>query len=78
MKIQCINFANSKQNNKPYINSKTTGYIATAGIGLAIASGFSKSKNIKKSHKVLAVLAALGVVWHIYSVEYNKKIFNNR
>lgn len=52
------------------ITPKTTGYGATAGLGLSIASGISKNKSFRKAHKPLAYFSAVMTLIHIGLIEY--------
>lgn len=52
------------------ITPKTTGYAATAGLGLSIYSAVSKNKGIRKSHKPIAYITAGLTAIHIGLVEY--------
>ena len=52
------------------ITPKTTGYTATAGLGLSIYSAVSKNKAIRKSHKPIAYITAALTAIHIGLVEY--------
>ena len=54
----------------PIITPKTTGYSATLGLGLAIASGISKNKSFRKAHKPLAYISAALSLLHIGLIEY--------
>ena len=53
-----------------YITPKTTGYSATAVLGLAVWSGISKSKSFRKMHKPLAWITAGLTALHIGLIEY--------
>ena len=59
---------NSVRNN--YLTPKTTGYTATATLGLAVASGVSKNKSFRKTHKPFAYISALLTAAHIALIEY--------
>ena len=52
------------------ITPKTTGYAATTALGLAVWSGVSKNKTLKKQHKALAYIAAVLTAVHWGLVEY--------
>ena len=56
-------------NNKIF-TPKTTGYTATVGLGLSIASGVSKNKSFRKTHKPLAYITTAITALHIGLVEY--------
>ena len=58
------------QNRKPLLNPKNTGYAAAAALGLTAIRGFSKSKPIAKSHKILGFISAGLTLLHIGCVEY--------
>lgn len=75
MPIHSLNTVSFKSQQNKYINSKTTGYIATGGIALTLASGLIKSKTLKKNHKSLSIITALLVGFHLFSVEFNKKMY---
>lgn len=70
MKIDKTSFAHRNSRNSSSINSKNTGYVATGSIALAVATGFSKSKSIRKTHKFFALFSAALVGVHIYCVEH--------
>ena len=53
-----------------YITPKTTGYAATAGLVLSAASGFSRNKLFRKTHKPIAVITTILTGMHIGLVEY--------
>lgn len=53
-----------------FITPKTTGYAATAGLGLSIISGVTKNKSFRKAHKPIAYLSALFTAIHIGLIEY--------
>lgn len=57
-----------KQNS--ILTPKTTGYSATVGLGLSIASGVSKNKNFRKAHKPLAYFSAVMTLIHVGLIEY--------
>ena len=75
MKIDNLTFTSTNKQKRPLINSQSTGYIATASIVLATASGFVKGTNIRKSHKFLSLVSVLAGAWHIYVVESYKKMY---
>lgn len=75
MKINNISFTNSDKKRNPILNSKLSGYVATAGVGAAIISGISKNKTLRKNHKYTASFSAVTLIWHIFSVEYNKHLY---
>lgn len=52
------------------ITPKTTGYVATASLGLATVSGISKNKTFRKTHKPLAYITAVLTALHIGLIEY--------
>lgn len=54
-----------------YITPKTTGYSSAACAGMAIISGISKNKYLKKTHKMFAYLTGITTVMHIGLIEYN-------
>ena len=54
-----------------YINPKATGYVAVAGYALAMISGISKNKAIKKIYKPSALFALAATAVHLGQVEYN-------
>ena len=58
------------QNRKPLLNPKNTGYAAATAIGLTTIRGFSKSKPVAKSHKILGFISAGLTLLHIGCVEY--------
>lgn len=70
MKIDKTTFTHRNSRNSGSINSKNTGYAATGSIALAVATGFSKNKSFRNTHKFFAVLSAALVGVHIYSVEH--------
>lgn len=53
-----------------YITQKTTGYAATASLGLAVVSGISRNKSFRKTHKPFAYISALLTAAHIGLIEY--------
>ena len=53
-----------------YITPKTTGYSATAALGISVLSGISKNKTCRKMHKPFAYLSAFLTVAHIGLVTY--------
>ena len=55
-----------------YITPKTTGYSAAAGFALTAASGMSKSKEFRKTHKPFAWITAGLTLLHIGQIEYYK------
>lgn len=74
MKIDKTTFTH-RNSNSNLMNSKNTGYAATGTIALAVATGFSKDKSIRKSHKFFALLSAGLVGLHLYSVEHFIKLY---
>lgn len=60
--------AKPNNRNKSFINAKTTGYVATAGVGLSILSGITKNKFLRKNHKTFAGISVLGIISHILIV----------
>ncbi len=60
------------------ITPKTTGYAATAGVGISIYSGISKNKNIKKFHKPLAYITTVLIALHIGLIEYYHNKFKSK
>ena len=54
----------------PLLTPKTTGYGATAALGLSVLSGVSKNKSFRKSHKFFAYLAMALTALHIGLIEY--------
>ena len=52
------------------ITPKTTGYSATVGLGLSIASGISKNKSFRKAHKPIAYISGALTLLHIGLIEY--------
>ena len=52
------------------VTPKTTGYAATAGLGLSVWSGISKNRNYRKQHKPLAYITAVLTAIHIGLIEY--------
>lgn len=70
MKIDKTSFAHRNSRNSTLINSKSTGYAATGSIVLAVATGFSKNKSVRNTHKFFALLSAALIGMHIYSVEH--------
>lgn len=65
-----INKINNQEYKKPILTPKNTGYLATTAVGLATIRAFSKSKNVRKTHKWLGYLAAVFTLLHIGTVEY--------
>ena len=59
-----------KQNSYKIITSKTTGYAATTSMALAIYSGVTKNKTLKKQHKFWGYLSVLLTAVHIGLIEY--------
>lgn len=72
MKVSSVSFT-KRNNGRPRINSQNTGYYAAAGLGLTIASAFSKNKRFRKSHKALSYITAAIVLIHLLSVEFYKQ-----
>lgn len=81
MKAEAFSSANSYKN-KTLINLRNTGYFATTSIGLTMASGLTKNKTLKKSHKVFAWISVASVLLHIFTafkghrkrqLDFNKK-----
>jgi len=52
------------------ITPKTTGYTAATAISLALASGITKNKSLKKIHTFSAWVAGLSTLIHIVQIEY--------
>lgn len=52
------------------ITPKTTGYASAVSLGLAVYSGVSKNKTIRKTHKPLAWITAGLTILHIGLTEY--------
>ena len=52
------------------ITPKTTGYTAAGAFGLAIASGMSKNKTFRKSHKTFGWIGVIATIAHIGLIEY--------
>ncbi|MDD3437266.1 MAG: hypothetical protein PHC64_08960 [Candidatus Gastranaerophilales bacterium] len=65
-KVNPTNINNHKK--RSIINSQSTGYIATAGVGLAAYSGITKNKFLRKNHGIIAGISLLTVLAHIYFV----------
>ena len=59
-----------KQSKRTLINPKNTGIAATTAIVLASIRGFSKSKPITKTHKVIGFISVALTLLHIGCVEY--------
>lgn len=55
---------------KSYITPKTTGYAAAAALGLAVWSGVSKNKTLRRQHKPFAFAAAAFTALHAGLIEY--------
>ena len=53
-----------------YVTPKTTGYASAAGLGLAVLSGLSKNKAIRKTHKPFSYITAALTLLHIGLIEY--------
>lgn len=53
-----------------YITPKTTGYAATATLGIAVLSGVSKNKSFRKTHKPFAYISAFLTAIHIALIEH--------
>lgn len=75
MQVATVTSANTKTTQPRYINSKATGYMTTGGLALSVISGISKNKSLKKCHKSFAIITSLLIAFHIFSVEYNKKMY---
>ena len=58
------------QNRKPLLNPKNTGYAAAVAIGLTGIRGFTKTKPVAKSHKILGFISIALTLLHIGCVEY--------
>lgn len=77
MSVNSISLQKANQKKRSIINPKTTGYIATASIGLTIASGIIKDKSIYKSHKYFAGISLIATLAHIYLVSIKHKILKH-
>lgn len=53
------------------ITPKTTGYAATTALGVAVYSGITKNRSIRKTHKPFAYISAVLTAIHIALIEYN-------
>ncbi len=60
----------SSINSNKIITPKSTGYAATAVLGIATLSGLSKNKSFRKAHKPLAYLTVALTTVHIALIEY--------
>lgn len=56
---------------KTLINVSNTGYASLIGMGLTFASGMSKNKTIRNSHKYLSILTVAAAIWHLVKVFSN-------
>lgn len=52
------------------LTPKTTGYAATAALGLSVLSGISKNKSFRKTHKTFAYISAFLTAVHVGLIEY--------
>lgn len=58
------------QNRKLLFNPKNTGYAAAVAVGLTAMRGFTKTKPVAKSHKILGFISIALTLLHIGCVEY--------
>jgi len=63
---------------QPYINSKTTGYAAAAGVGLTVLSGITKNKSVKRFHKPMAFMSIFLTALHIGITEFYHYKYRNK
>lgn len=76
MKVSGVANSNANQKKRPLINAKSTGYVATVGMGLSMLSGHSKNKFLKKNHKFFACTAFIAVIAHIGLISTKHKSKN--
>ena len=55
---------------KPKLTPKNTGYMAVGAMALTSLRAFSKSKTVRKTHKVFAWLSVALTALHVGLVEY--------
>lgn len=72
MKVSSINTS------QKWITPKSTGYIATASLGLATYSGVTKNKQLRKLHKPLAYLSVILTAIHIAITEYQYYLYKKQ
>lgn len=73
MRIVSFTASNSVNNSirqpeKPIINASNTGYASLIGMGLTCASGMSRNKTVRSSHKYLSILTAAATILHLVKV----------
>jgi len=71
MQVNKIN-TNPKQNRRPLINAKSTGYLALCSVGLATLGGVTKSKFLQKNHKVFAGISLVAIFLHLVTLNSYK------
>ena len=54
-----------------YITPQNTGYTALTGMGVALVSGYSSNRIIKKAHKPAAIVSFIATIIHLVQIEYN-------
>lgn len=77
MAISLISVQDNHHNNL-LLNPKTTGYIATTSLGLALYSGVKKNTCLRNTHKPFAIIATVFTAIHIGLVEYFHKKYINK
>ncbi len=77
VKILCYFSGMKVDSIKSYVTPKTTGYSATAALGIAVLSGVSKNKSFRKTHKPFAYISAFLTAVHIALIESYKKCNKN-
>lgn len=63
--------------NTKILNTRTTGYVALAGMCLTTASAMIKSPKVRKSHKPLAFVTAVLTLIHLGIAEYHRMQWKN-
>jgi len=76
MQVNGISSANATTSTstkkRSVLNTKSTGYVAAAGMALAVLSGPTKSKFLRNNHKVFAGISLVAVIAHMYLVSSNR------
>lgn len=72
MQVEKIQYP-KKQNKRPLINAKSTGYIAAFSVGAATLGGITKNKFLQKNHKVFAGISLGAIFLHLASLHANHR-----
>lgn len=68
MEVSSVSPINSNKNNRPVINARNTGYVASVGFGLTMLSGVTKNNFLRKNHKIFAGISLIAMIAHILKV----------